>query len=199
MSEKSISFFNENTIDGKSRNIAYTLWESDLVADKDVGKVKALQQIHAYIFGGLYDFAGKIRTKTISKGNTIFCLAEYLHQNLKTIEQMPETTFDEIVDKYVEMNVAHPFREGNGRSGRIWLDHMLRSNLHVTVDWSAIEREDYLLAMERSPVRDTEIKALLRHALSYSLDSIDLIACGIDASYAFEGFATYHTEGLISN
>ena len=114
--------YSDNSIDGQSRKKAYTLWESNLVASRDVGKVKALQQIHAYLFGGLYDFAGKIRTKTIAKGNTLFCLAEYLHQNLKTIEQMPETTFDEIVDKYVEMNVAHPFMEGNGRSTRIWLD-----------------------------------------------------------------------------
>lgn len=116
--------YSDNTIDGQSRKKAYTLWESNLVADKDVGRVKALQQIHAYLFGGLYDFAGKIRTKTIAKGNTLFCLAEHLHSYLKTVEAMPETTFDEIVEKYVEMNAAHPFMEGNGRSTRIWLDMM---------------------------------------------------------------------------
>lgn len=116
--------YSDNTIDGRSRKKAYTLWESNLVDSKDVGKVKALQQIHAYLFGGLYDFAGKIRTKTIAKGNTLFCLAEHLHNYLKTVEAMPETTFDEIVEKYVEMNAAHPFMEGNGRSTRIWLDMM---------------------------------------------------------------------------
>ena len=121
--------YSENTIDGQSRKKAYTLWESNLVADKDVGKVKALQQIHAYLFGGLYDFAGKIRSKTIAKGNTLFCLSEYLHQNLHMIEMMPETTFDEIVDKYVEMNVAHPFMEGNGRSMRIWFDFVFKKRL----------------------------------------------------------------------
>jgi len=139
--------YSENTIDGQSKKKAYTLWESNLVADKDVGKVKALQQIHAYLFGGLYDFAGKIRTKTIAKGNTLFCLAEYLHDNLKTIEQMPETTFDEIVDKYVEMNVAHPFMEGNGRSTRIWLDLIFKKRLGQCVDWSKIDKKDYLDAM----------------------------------------------------
>ena len=133
--------YSENTIDGQSKKKAYTLWESNLVADKDVGKVKALQQIHAYLFGGLYDFAGQIRTKTISKGNTLFCLAEYLHDNLKKIEKMPETTFDEIVDKYVEMNVAHPFMEGNGRSTRIWLDLIFKKRLGQCVDWSKIDKD----------------------------------------------------------
>ena len=121
--------YSENTLDGQSRKKAYTLWENNLVADKDVGKVKALQQIHAYLFGGLYDIAGKIRTKTIAKGNTLFCLAEHLHNYLKTVEAMPETTFDEIVDKYVEMNAAHPFMEGNGRSTRIWLDMIFKKRL----------------------------------------------------------------------
>ena len=118
--------YSDNTIDGQRRKKAYTFFESNLIADKDIGTVKALQQIHSYIFGGLYDFAGKIRTKTISKGNTLFCLTEYLHQNLEKIEKMPETTFEEIVDKYVEMNVAHPFIEGNERSTRIWLDLMFK-------------------------------------------------------------------------
>ena len=132
--------YSDNTIDGQSRKKAYTLWESYLVADKDVGKVKALQQIHAYLFGGLYDFAGKIRTKTIAKGNTLFCLAEHLHNYLKNVEAMPETTFDEIVEKYVEMNAAHPFMEGNGRSTRIWLDMIFKKRMKMCVDWSKIDK-----------------------------------------------------------
>lgn len=139
--------YSENTIDGQSRKKAYTLWESDLVADKDVGKIKSLQQIHAYLFGGLYDFAGKIRTKTIAKGKTLFCLAEHLHNYLKTVEAMPETTFDEIVDKYVEMNAAHPFMEGNGRSTRIWLDMIFKKRMRVCVDWSKIDKKEYLDAI----------------------------------------------------
>ena len=130
---------NQQAIDGQSQKKAYTLWESDLVAEKDVGTVKALQQIHAYLFGGLYDFAGKIRTKTIAKGNTLFCLAEHLHSYLNTVEAMPETSFDEIVEKYVEMNAAHPFMEGNGRSTRIWLDMIFKKRMKMCVDWSRID------------------------------------------------------------
>ncbi|MBP5760963.1 MAG: Fic family protein, partial [Verrucomicrobia bacterium] len=143
--------YSDNTIDGRSRKKAYTFLESNLVADKDVGTVKALQQIHSYIFGGLYDFAGEIRAKNISKGNFTFCMVDYLEQNLKKIEQMPETTFDEIVDKYVEMNVAHPFMEGNGRSTRIWLDLIFKKRLGKCVDWSKIAKNEYLNAMIESP------------------------------------------------
>ena len=178
--------YSDNTIDGRSRKKAYTLWESNLVADKDVGKVKSLQQIHAYLFGGLYDFAGKIRTKTISKGNTIFCLAEYLHQNLKTIEQMPETTFDEIVDKYVEMNVAHPFMEGNGRSTRIWLDLIFKKRLGLCVDWSKIDKKDYLDAMIASHMDSTRIRELLKQAMTDKIDDRELFMKGIDYSYYYE-------------
>ena len=178
--------YSENTIDGQSRKKAYTFWESNLVADKDVGTVKALQQIHAYIFGGLYDFAGKIRTKTISKGNTIFCLAEYLHQNLKTIEMMPESTFDEIVDKYVEMNVAHPFMEGNGRSTRIWLDLIFKKRLKKCVDWSMIDKRVYLDAMIASHTDSTRIRELLRGALTDRIDDRELFMKGIDYSYYYE-------------
>ena len=178
--------YSDNTIDGRSKKKAYTLIESDLVADKDVGTVKALQQIHAYIFGGLYDFAGKIRTKTISKGNTLFCLAEYLHQNLKTIEQMPETTFDEIVDKYVEMNVAHPFMEGNGRSTRIWLDQIFKKRLKMCVDWSHINKRDYLDAMIASQTDSTKIRALLKQALTDKIDDREIFMKGIDYSYYYE-------------
>lgn len=178
--------YSENTIDGQSKKKAYTLWGSNLVADKDVGKVKALQQIHAYLFGGLYDFAGKIRTKTIAKGNTLFCLAEYLHDNLKTIEQMPETTFDEIVDKYVEMNVAHPFMEGNGRSTRIWLDLIFKARLGQCVDWSKIDKKDYLDAMIASHMDSTRIRELLKQAMTDKIDDREIFMKGIDYSYYYE-------------
>ena len=178
--------YSENTIDGQSKKKAYTLWESNLVADKDVGKVKALQQIHAYLFGGLYDFAGKIRTKTIAKGNTLFCLAEYLHDNLKTIEQMPETSFDEIVDKYVEMNVAHPFMEGNGRSTRIWLDLIFKKRLGQCVDWSKIDKKDYLDAMIASHMDSTRIRELLRQAMTDKINDREIFMKGIDYSYYYE-------------
>ena len=178
--------YSDNTIDGQSRKKAYTLWESNLVASRDVGKVKALQQIHAYLFGGLYDFAGKIRTKTIAKGNTLFCLAEYLHQNLKTIEQMPETTFDEIVDKYVEMNVAHPFMEGNGRSTRIWLDLIFKKRLGMCVDWSKIDKRDYLDAMIASHLDSSRIRELLRGAMTDRIDDREIFMKGIDYSYYYE-------------
>ena len=178
--------YSDNTIDGQSRKKAYTLWESNLVADKDVGTIKALQQIHAYLFGGLYDFAGKIRTKTIAKGQTLFCLAEYLHQNLKTIEQMPENTFDEIVDKYVEMNVAHPFMEGNGRSTRIWLDLIFKKRLGVCVDWSKIDKREYLDAMVVSHLDSTKIRALLKKALTDRIADREIFMKGIDYSYYYE-------------
>ncbi len=178
--------YSDNTIDGRSKKKAYTFIESNLVADKDVGTVKALQQIHAYIFGGLYDFAGKIRTKTISKGNTLFCLAEYLPQNLKTIEQMPENTFDEIVDKYVEMNVAHPFMEGNGRSTRIWLDLIFKKRLGMCVDWSKIDKNDYLSAMVESQMDSSKIRMLLKQALTDKIDDREIFMKGIDYSYYYE-------------
>ena len=178
--------YSDNTIDGQSRKKAYTLWESNLVADKDVGKVKALQQIHAYLFGGLYDFAGKIRSKTIAKGNTLFCLAEYLHQNLKNIEQMPETTFDEIVDKYVEMNIAHPFMEGNGRSTRIWLDLIFKKRLKMCVDWSKIDKREYLDAMVASHTDSGRIRELLKQALTDRIEDREIFMKGIDYSYYYE-------------
>ena len=178
--------YSDNTIDGQSRKKAYAFWESNLVADKDVGKVKSLQQIHAYLFGGLYDFAGKIRTKTISKGNTIFCLAEHLHQYLQTVENMPDTTFDEIVDKYVEMNMAHPFMEGNGRSTRIWLDLILKKRLGRCVDWSKIGKRDYLNAMIESEKDSGKIRALLGQALTDRIDDREIFMKGIDYSYYYE-------------
>ena len=178
--------YSDNTIDGRSKKKAYTFIESNMVADKDIGTVKALQQIHAYIFGGLYDFAGKIRTKTISKGNTLFCLAEYLPQNLKEIEQMPENTFDEIVDKYVEMNVAHPFMEGNGRSTRMWLDLIFKKRLGLCVDWSKINKNDYLSAMIESQMDSTKIRELLKQAMTDKIDDREIFMKGIVYSYYYE-------------
>lgn len=178
--------YSDNTIDGQSRKKAYTLWESNLVADKDVGTVKALQQIHAYLFGGLYDFAGKIRTKTIAKGNTLFCLAEHLHSYLETVEQMPETTYDEIVDKYVEMNAAHPFMEGNGRSTRIWLDMIFKKRLKMCIDWSKIDKREYLDAMIESHTDSAHIHRLLKTALTDRIDDRELFMKGIDYSYYYE-------------
>ena len=178
--------YSENTIDGRSKKKAYTLIESNLVSDKDVGTVKALQQIHAYIFGGLYDFAGQIRTKTIWKDGTLFCRAEYLMKNLSIIEAMPETTFDEIVNKYVEMNVAHPFMEGNGRSTRIWLDEIFKKRLGKCVDWSKIDKKKYLEAMRRSTTDATAIKSLLQGAMTDRIDDREIFMKGIDYSYYYE-------------
>ena len=178
--------YSENTIDGQSRKKAYTLWESNLVSSQDVGKVKSLQQIHAYLFGGLYDFAGKIRTKTIAKGNTLFCLAEHLHSYLKTVEQMPETTFDQIVDKYVEMNAAHPFMEGNGRSTRIWLDLIFKKRMKLCVDWSKIDKQEYLDAMIASHTDSSKIRILLKQALTDRINDREIFMKGIDYSYYYE-------------
>ena len=178
--------YSDNTIDGQSKKKAYTLMESGLLDNMRPGTVKSLQQIHAFLFGGLYDFAGKIRTKTIWKDGTLFCRAEYLKQNLKTIEAMPETTFDEIVDKYVEMNVAHPFMEGNGRSTRIWLDLIFKKRLKLCVDWSKIDKKDYLEAMRRSTTDATAIRALLRGAMTDRIDDREIFMKGIDYSYYYE-------------
>ena len=178
--------YSDNTIDGQSRKKAYEFTESHLVDDQDVGTTKALQQIHAYLFGGLYDFAGKIRTKTISKGGFTFCLAQYLPQALQKIDNMPETTFDEIVDKYVEMNVAHPFMEGNGRSTRIWLDLIFKKQLQKCVDWSKINKNDYLRAMEQSAADSTAIRQLLAGALTDKIDDREIFMKGIDYSYYYE-------------
>ena len=178
--------FSDNSIDGQSRKKAYTFWESNVIADEEIGTVKALQKIHAYIFGGLYDFAGQIRTKTIWKDGTLFCRAEYLKHSLEQIEQMPETTFDEIVDKYVEMNIAHPFMEGNGRSTRIWLDLIFKKNLKQCVDWSKIDKKAYLKAMHASTTDAKYIKALLKSALTDQIDDREIFMKGIDYSYYYE-------------
>ena len=178
--------YSDNTIDGQSKKKAYLLFESGILDDMEPGTVKALQQIHAYLFGGLYDFAGQIRTKTIWKDGTLFCRAEYLAENLKTIEAMPDSTFDEIVDKYAEMNVAHPFMEGNGRSTRIWLDLLFKKRLMMCVDWSKIDKKDYLLAMKRSVTNPAAIKALLKGALTDRIADREIFMKGIDYSYYYE-------------
>lgn len=178
--------FSDNSIDGQSRKKAYTFWESDMIADNEVGTVKALQKIHAYIFGGLYDFAGKIRQVNIAKGGFQFAMAQYLPQTLAQIERMPENTFDEIVDKYIEMNIAHPFREGNGRSTRIWLDLILKKRLQRCVDWSLIPKKDYLDAMVRSAADASQIRELLRNALTDQIDDREIFMKGIDYSYYYE-------------
>jgi len=178
--------YSEDSIDGQSRKKAYSLFESRLLDTMKPGTVKCLQQIHAFLFGGLYDFAGQIRTKTIWKDGTLFCRAEYLVQNLRLIEAMPESTFDEIADKYVEMNVAHPFMEGNGRSTRIWLDLIFKARLKMCVDWSQIDKKDYLEAMRRSTTDATAIKTLLRGALTDRIDDREIFMKGIDYSYYYE-------------
>ena len=178
--------YSDNTIDGQSKKKAYSLFESGILDEMEPGTVKALQQIHAYLFGGLYDFAGQIHTKTIWKDGTLFCRAEYLAENLKTIEAMPDNTFDEIVDKYAEMNVAHPFMEGNGRSTRIWLDLLFKKRLMMCVDWSKIDKKDYLQAMKRSVTNPADIKALLRGALTDRIADREIFMKGIDYSYYYE-------------
>lgn len=178
--------YSDNSIDGQSRKKAYTFWESNIIADEEIGTVKALQKIHAYIFGGLYDFAGQIRTRTIWKDGTVFCRAEYLRYNLTQIEAMPQSTFDEIVSKYVEMNVAHPFMEGNGRSTRIWLDMIFKHSLKQCVDWSKIDKKDYLQAMRLSMTDDSAIRNLLRGALTDRIDDREIFMKGIDYSYYYE-------------
>lgn len=178
--------YSDNTIDGQSRKKAYALYESGLLKSLEPGSVKCLQQIHAYLFGGLYDFAGQIRSKNISKGGVSFANALHFPVVLPSIEKMPENTLDEIVDKYVEMNVAHPFMEGNGRSTRIWLDLMLKRSLKKCVDWSKINKNDYLTAMERSVVDATRIKELINSALTDKIDDREMFMKGIDYSYYYE-------------
>ena len=176
----------DETIDGKSKSKAYALFESSLLDNIEVGTINGLKQIHAYLFGGLYDFAGHIRTVNISKGGFKFAMAEYLSETLDKIEKMPETTFDQIADKYVEMNIAHPFREGNGRTTRIWLDLILKRSLKKCVDWSQIDKKAYLDAMEESVIDSTKIKALLKNALTDKINDREMFMKGIDYSYYYE-------------
>ncbi|MDR2106272.1 MAG: Fic family protein [Coriobacteriales bacterium] len=178
--------YSDDTIDGKSKAKAYALFDSTLLDAIEVGTVKGLQQIHGYLFGGLYDFAGQIRTLNIAKGGFQFAMAQFLPETLRSIEQMPEATFDEIADKYVEMNVAHPFMEGNGRSARIWLDLILKKNLRLCVDWSLISKKDYLAAMEKSVASSAQIKALLQAALTDKINDREMFMKGVDYSYYYE-------------
>lgn len=176
----------DESIDGKSRSKAYALFESSLIDSIEVGTVKGLQQIHAYLFGGLYDFAGQIRTVNIAKAGFQFAMAQYLEQTLKNVECMPEDSFENIIDKYVEMNVAHPFREGNGRATRVWLDLILKKNLQMCIDWSLVDKRKYLEAMARSVADPTSIKDLLRLALTDKINDRDTFMKGIDYSYYYE-------------
>ncbi|HNY62814.1 MAG TPA: Fic family protein [Bacteroidia bacterium] len=178
--------YSDETIDGKSKTKAYALFESSLIDSIEVGTTKGLQQIHAYLFGGLYDFAGQIRKKNISKGGFQFAAAQFLDNSLRQIEQMPQTNFDEIVEKYVEMNIAHPFMEGNGRSTRIWLDMMLKQSLKCCVDWSKIDKNDYMRAMEKSATNSETLNALLKNALTDQINSREMYMKGIDYSYYYE-------------
>lgn len=178
--------YSDNTIDGQSRKKAYGLFESGLIDTIEVGTVKGLQQIHAYLFGGLYDFAGKIRNVNIAKDGFQFAMAQFLPQTLSDIEKMPEDTFDAIMDKYVEMNIAHPFREGNGRATRIWLDLMLKQHLKKCVDWSKIDKKEYLAAMKHSVADSTKIKSLVKSALTDKIDDREMFMKGIDYSYYYE-------------
>lgn len=178
---------------------ALELFESGLLDSFEVGTFSGLAEIHKYLFEDIYDFAGQIRTVNIAKGNFRFVPVMYLDAALKNIDKMPQSTFDEIIEKYVEMNVAHPFREGNGRSTRLWLDAILKKELRKVIDWSKVDKEDYLLAMERSPIKDTEIKVLLKAALTDKISDRQVYMKGLDASYNYEGYCAYRTEDLKEN
>lgn len=181
------------TVEEKASKIkALELFENGLLDTFEVGTFKGLSDIHKYLFEDIYDFAGKIRTVNIAKGNFRFAPVMYLNAALENIDEMPQSTFDEIVEKYVEMNIAHPFREGNGRSTRIWLDCILKRELKQVIDWDKVDKEDYLLAMERSPVKDIEIKFLLKSALTDKINDRTVYMKGIDASYYYEGYNTYN-------
>ena len=179
-----------------SKQKAKQLFDSGEINEVEVGTFAGLAFIHGYLFGDIYDFAGKIRDANIAKGDTAFARVMYLDASLKNIEKMPQSTFDEIIEKYVEMNMAHPFREGNGRATRIWLDLMLKQGIRQVVDWNQVDKEAYLSAMQRSPVNDLEIKVLLRQALTDKVDDRALFLKGIDVSYYYEGYSEYRTEEL---
>lgn len=179
-----------------SKKKAVELFEKGILDDLPAGVFSTLQVIHRYLFEDIYSFAGKIRTVNVAKGNFRFAPLMYLQAALDNIDKMPQSNFDEIVEKYVEMNIAHPFREGNGRSTRIWLDHILKTEIGKVVDWSKVDKEDYLLAMERSPIKDIEIKYLLKNALTDEIDSREVYMKGIDHSYYYEGYTAFKTEEL---
>ena len=175
---------------------ARKLFETKKLDTFEIGTFKGLVQIHNYLFEDIYEFAGKIRTQNISKSNFRFASVMYLKEALRKIDEMPQSTFDEIIEKYVEMNIVHPFREGNGRSTRIWLDMILKKEIGMVVDWNEIDKQDYLLAMERSPIKNTEIKLLLKSALTDKINDREVYMKAIDASYNYEGYNLYKTEDL---
>ena len=179
-----------------SKKKAFELFDTGMRDRLEAGTVASLLAIHKYLFEDIYDFAGELRTVNIAKGNFRFAPLIYLQAALENIDKMPQSNFDEIVEKYVEMNIAHPFREGNGRSTRIWLDHILKNEIGKVVDWSKVDKEDYLLAMERSPIKDVEIKVLLKGALTDEINSREVYMKGIDHSYYYEGYTTFKTEEL---
>ena len=179
-----------------SKKKALELFENGMLDKLEAGKFSALKAIHKYLFEDIYDFAGELRTVNIAKGNFRFAPLMYLQAALDNIDKMPQSNFDEIIEKYVEMNIAHPFRESNGRSTRIWLDHILKNEIGKVVDWSKVDKEDYLLAMERSPIKDVEIKVLLKGALTDEINSREVYMKGIDHSYYYEGYTTFKTEEL---
>ena len=179
-----------------SKKKAVELFENDVLVTLPAGKFSTLQVIHKHLFEDIYDFAGKLRTVNLAKGNFRFVPLMYLEAALSNIDRMPQSTFDEIIEKYVEMNIAHPFREGNGRSTRIWLDHILRTEIGKVVDWSKVDKEDYLLAMERSPIKDVEIKVLLKAALTDAINSREVYRKGIDQSYYYESLSAFRAGDL---
>lgn len=179
-----------------SKKKAIELFENGILDKLEAGKFASLKAIHKYLFEDIYNFAGELRTVNISKGNFRFAPLMYLEAALVNIDKMPQSTFDEIIEKYVEMNIAHPFREGNGRSTRIWLDCILKKEIGMVVDWSQVDKEDYFLAMERSPIKDIEIKHILKNALTDDINSREIYMKGIDHSYYYEGYTTYKTEEL---
>ncbi|MBS9781411.1 MAG: Fic family protein [Gammaproteobacteria bacterium] len=187
----------EEEIDKKSLEKAVALFETGKINNIEVGTVKGLYDIHLALFGGLYNFAGKTRTDNISKGVTRFCQIQFLDSNLKIIEKMPQSTFDEIVEKYVEMNMAHPFREGNGRATRIWLDQIFKQALGQVVDWASVDKREYLMAMERSPLKDLEIKDVLKRALTTDYNNRQVIFKGLACSYVIEGMDEYYANDYV--
>lgn len=179
-----------------SKKKAVMLFDKHILQNIKCGEFSTLQTNHKYLFEDIYDFAGKLRNVNIAKGNFRFAPITYIEETLKNIDKMPQSTFDEIIEKYVEMNVAHPFREGNGRSTRIWLDHILKNEIGKVIDWSKLDKEDYLLAMERSPIKDLEIKYLLKNTLTDEINSREVYMKGIDHSYYYEGYITFKAEDL---
>lgn len=179
-----------------SKKKAVELFENGYLDNYEVGTFQMLAAIHRYLFGDIYEFAGKVRTVNVAKGNFRFAPVMYLQAAIENIEKMPQSTFEEIIEKYVEMNIAHPFREGNGRSTRIWLDLILKKELNMVIDWSAVDKEDYLLAMERSPIKDIEIKYILKQALTDKVENREVYMKGIDHSYYYEGYFVYKAEDL---